>query len=297
MTVSVIIPNYNHAPFLRERIDSILSQTRKPDEILFLDDASTDGSLEILPEYDCFAKVIVNEENSGSPFRQWLKGISMASGDYIWIAESDDACEPRLLERLLASLHDDTVLAFCRSVETGREGNSLGIQRYQRDLTENFEMDGPSFIRKHLVRRNVVANASSALFRREAALTVDPGFTSYRSTGDILFWTGLAAQGRVSFVSEAMNRFRQHGANRTAEAAADGRGLHEALEVYRELNRQGWLSPLKYNRIVADNRYRLLYGLPALADAVRARALDEWKGGKIVDAMVELKRLKRLIWK
>ena len=46
MRISAIIPNYNHAPFLEERIRSILAQTRRPDEIIFLDDASTDDSLE-----------------------------------------------------------------------------------------------------------------------------------------------------------------------------------------------------------------------------------------------------------
>ena len=45
--------------------------------------------------------VVVNETNSGSTFRQWLKGIALATGDLIWIAESDDACRPEFLERLV----------------------------------------------------------------------------------------------------------------------------------------------------------------------------------------------------
>lgn len=297
MRISVIIPNYNHAAFLGERIRSILSQTRRPDEIIFLDDASTDGSLSLVSEFDCFTKVIVNEENGGCPFKQWLKGIEAATGDYVWIAESDDSCEPRMLERLEDSLEEGTVLAFCRSTEIGTEGNSLGIQRYQRDFFEDFTMDGPGFIRRYLTTVNVIANASSALFSRAAALSVDPGFTEYRGAGDILFWTGIAAQGNVSFVVDAMNLFRQHGDNRTAEDAVSGRGLQESLRVYRELERRGWLSPRRFRRILADNRYRLLYGLPDLPENVRAEALAEWKQGPLVDLMVKMKRLKRLIWK
>ena len=55
MRISVIIPNYNHAPFLEERIRSILAQTRRPDEIIFLDDASTDDSLAVVSAFDCFS--------------------------------------------------------------------------------------------------------------------------------------------------------------------------------------------------------------------------------------------------
>ena len=193
MRISAIIPNYNHAAFLEERIRSILSQTRPPDEIILLDDASTDDSLAVASGFDCFTKVLVNEENSGFPFKQWMKGIGAATGDFVWIAESDDSCEPRMLERLEESLEEGSVLAFCRSTEIGPEGNSLGIQRYQRDFFEDFTMDGPGFIRKYLVPLNVIANASSVLFSREAALSVDSGFTEFRGAGDILFWTGIAA--------------------------------------------------------------------------------------------------------
>ncbi len=297
MRVSVIIPNYNHAAFLEERVRSILAQTRRPDEIIFLDDASTDGSLAVVSQFDCFTKVIVNKENSGSPFKQWLKGIEAATGDFVWIAESDDSCEPRLLERLEESVGEKTVLAFCRSTEIGPEGNSLGIQRYQRDFFEDFTMDGSGFIREYLAYRNTIANASSVLFSREAALSVDRGFTAYSGAGDVLFWTGIAAQGDVSFVLDAMNLFRQHGTNRTAEDAVTGRGLHESLAVYRELERRGWLSPFGFRRVVAAGRYRLLYGLPGLPDAVRKEALQEWKGGAVVELLVKIKRLKRWICK
>ena len=51
MTISCIVPNYNHESFLRERLDSILAQTRLPDEVILLDDCSTDGSRDILREY------------------------------------------------------------------------------------------------------------------------------------------------------------------------------------------------------------------------------------------------------
>ena len=91
--VSVIIPNYNYARFLTERIDSVLSQTFQNFELIILDDCSTDNSREVIERYRSNPKVshiIYNQSNTGSPFAQWEKGLSVARGKYIWVAEADD---------------------------------------------------------------------------------------------------------------------------------------------------------------------------------------------------------------
>ena len=62
-------------------------------------------------------QLVYNEQNSGSTFKQWNKGISLASGEYVWIAESDDVAEPTFLEKLVDCLvdHPDAGLAYCQS--------------------------------------------------------------------------------------------------------------------------------------------------------------------------------------
>src|SRR5215467_13719414 len=94
-TVSVIVPNYNHARYLRRRVDSILAQTYQDFELILLDDCSTDESRSIISEYakDPRIRIELNEVNSGSTFKQWNKGARMARGSYIWIAESDDRAD------------------------------------------------------------------------------------------------------------------------------------------------------------------------------------------------------------
>ena len=90
MFVSVIVPCYNHAPYLKQRIESILNQTYQNFELILLDDVSPDESGEILLSYKDHPKVshcIINERNSGSTFHQWNKGIALAQGELIWIAE------------------------------------------------------------------------------------------------------------------------------------------------------------------------------------------------------------------
>lgn len=77
--VSVIVPNYNHAAFLKERMESILNQSYPHYEVIILDDHSTDASLEVIKEYakhPKVAQVIINETNCGSPFIQWQRGFS-----------------------------------------------------------------------------------------------------------------------------------------------------------------------------------------------------------------------------
>ena len=114
--VSIIVPNYNHAAFLGERLRSILSQTFQNFELIVLDDASSDDSLAVIREQlqDHPHQLFCNAVNSGQPCSQWLSGIKKASGRYIWIAESDDTCSPLFLERMVAHLEIGSVLAFCR---------------------------------------------------------------------------------------------------------------------------------------------------------------------------------------
>src|ERR1019366_7942234 len=109
--VSVIIPSYNHEKHLLERLRTVADQALRDIEIILLDDASSDGSLGILWEFaanDKRARLLRNERNSGSTFKQWRKGIREARGKYIWIAESDDMAEVSLLETLVERLEKDS---------------------------------------------------------------------------------------------------------------------------------------------------------------------------------------------
>ncbi|RYE13814.1 MAG: glycosyltransferase family 2 protein, partial [Sphingobacteriaceae bacterium] len=101
--VSVIIPNYNHARYLPQRIESVIHQTFQDIEVILMDDCSLDTSRTIIAQYaaqDNRIRVILNEQNSGSTFKQWNKGIALAKGEYVWIAESDDYAELDFLETL-----------------------------------------------------------------------------------------------------------------------------------------------------------------------------------------------------
>ena len=173
-TVSVIVPNYCHAPYLEQRIESILQQTFQDFELILLDDCSTDGSREILERYRNHPKVsgiFYNERNSGSPFKQWKKGLSKATGDYVWIAESDDFSSPCFLERCVRIL--DT-RPDCSIVFT----SSYIVDSHSRTIREEAPVKYPKhkqirfgsrfFLYRFLCPRNTIYNAGMALVRRSA---------------------------------------------------------------------------------------------------------------------------------
>ena len=129
-TVSVIVPNYNHARYLPQRIDSILNQTYQDFELILLDDRSSDNSRKVIEGYAKHEKVRVyfNEQNSGSPFRQWDKGINLARGKYIWVAESDDFAHETLLETLVPILEQQASVGttYCQSHKVDSTGTVIG---------------------------------------------------------------------------------------------------------------------------------------------------------------------------
>ena len=209
--VSVIVPNYNHAQYLDIRLKSILAQTYTDFEIIILDDNSIDNSKEIIKRYEKnvhVSHIICNKTNSGSPFIQWDRGFQYAKGDLIWIAESDDCCEPTFLENVVAEFERNSNLsfAFSRSIKIDENGNKGNI--LQPMFTSDIRIVGKEFNKKFLIWGNKVWNASSVVFRKSNALVLNKQYMDFRGAGDWLFWIEMAEKGDVTVVSEPLNYYR-----------------------------------------------------------------------------------------
>ena len=231
--VSVIIPNYNHASFLKERIDSVLLQTFQDFEVIILDDCSKDNSREIIESYRPDARlshIVYNENNSGNTFRQWEKGIEMAKGKYIWIAESDDWCEPSLLSTLVQAFQKepDLVLGYVQSYSIAGNNNIQWVSK--QDQLENI-MEGRDFVSKKLLHGNAIFNASMALFKRSVYNDIPKTYTNYKFCGDWLFWSEIAGKGKVFISGKALNYFRNHHADVSGKAYSNGLNYVEELHV------------------------------------------------------------------
>lgn len=148
----------------------------------------------------------------------------MAKGEIIWIAESDDSCDNSLLETLVRGyVENDAVLAFCRSCKYDVKGNK-NYYRHQSYLHGDMVADGKCFISQYMLDRNTVANASSVIFSRKVAMSIDRQYMTMKGEGDWLFWIELMEHGNVCFYDKTMNFFRFHHMNTTILLSVKGIG-------------------------------------------------------------------------
>jgi glycosyltransferase involved in cell wall biosynthesis len=239
--VSVIVPNYNHAPFLRQRLDSIIRQTFQDFELILLDDCSTDDSRIILSEYaaDVRVHMYFNDSNSGSPFKQWNKGVGSARGKYIWIAESDDYADERLLGELVSRLDNDSDVVLCnsRSWRVTATGEIIGfldspLAQNTKKWTQDFCADGREECQKYLVYCCTVLNASSVLFRKDTFDQVGGADRDMRMCADWKLWAAMALRGKIAYVGgNPLNYYREHNASATSKSLQSGIYAVEYLQV------------------------------------------------------------------
>lgn len=205
--VSIIVPNYNHSLFLKERLDSIFNQTYQDYEVILLDDKSTDDSTDILEHYAKNEKVshfIINKKNSGSPFKQWKKGIELTKGECIWIAESDDVCDLNFLEEQVKSLQENDIsvartLILVDGVKTNEELHNHFDKTYKTNFLQP----------EHFIEYCPIGNVSSVVFKREALNENGMNFSSFDIIGDMMFYFENFRNKKIVFTSSTKNYFRK----------------------------------------------------------------------------------------
>jgi len=219
--VSVIVPNYNHARFLKQRLDSVFNQTFQDFEVILLDDCSTDNSVEILSEYaknPNVSHLVVNSENSGNVFKQWNKGVALAKGEYIWIAESDDYCEKEFLETLVPIVESNLQigLIYSQSQKINQDNELLSIWHPWNGVfsdlhwQKDFQVTGKVEIEDYFLIENTIPNASAVLFRKTLYLQVEIKNERFKLAGDWFTWIKLIEGSYLYFVSKVLNYHRFH---------------------------------------------------------------------------------------
>lgn len=231
--VSVIVPNYNHANYLRQRIESVLNQTFQDFELILLDDCSSDDSREVMETYSNdphVSHVVYNKENSGSAFRQWSKGIGLAKGEWLWVAESDDWAERTFLEEMLIAVKDEPHCVLGSSIPcyVFPDGKT-----WHKNVHEgNMVFRGGDFARRGLVESNSLSNVSALLMRCDVMRQIDfSAVENMRLCGDWLLYAMLCSKGNVVECGKVLSYFRQHGNNTSAEAEKNGLSLIEGVKV------------------------------------------------------------------
>jgi glycosyltransferase involved in cell wall biosynthesis len=226
LRISVIVPTYNYGPFILETVQSILGQTLPPDEIIVVDDGSTDGTGEIVKAVKDPRLQYVYQQNAGVSVAR-NTGLSVATGDYIAFLDADDRWRPWMLDRQVALLESDGDLAFAFG-DFVRFEHPSGILlpnqfTFYPEISEfpvhpgpingTYVIAGDAFTA--LVSMGEIPGyLAPIVFRRKTVegLWFDP---SLRRCQDMPYVLLASMRGRVAFNTDVLAEVRRHGANAT----------------------------------------------------------------------------------
>lgn len=206
MSVSVVLGTYNGQAYLREQLESIFAQTWFPQEIIAVDDCSTDGTVTILQEFAARTprmKVIVNEQNLGF-IRNFEKGCSLATRRWIALCDQDDYWMPDKIEKMVEAIGDHHDMVYCDSVLCDENLQPLGNRI--SDLVHFQSFDDP---RQLCVFSRMYGHATLItrfLFERSRPFLKEvphDGWLAYHAT----LWGG------VHYLPEVLVKYRQHAGN------------------------------------------------------------------------------------
>jgi glycosyltransferase involved in cell wall biosynthesis len=293
-TVSVIVPNYNYAHYLPQRLESIWSQTYPVHEVIVLDDASTDESASVLARLERASgkplRIVRNATNSGSVSRQWAKGVSLARGDLVWIAEADDFADPDFLATTVAAFADSrVVLSYCQS----RQVDDTGIVvdetylEWVRDVDPqlwrgDYRRSGSTEIAEALSIKNTIPNVSAVVFRKNAlARVLDVHLSEMaacRNAGDWVCYIHLLKGGYVAFSAASLNNHRRHSTGVTL-VASDRRHLDEITATQ---NLAADVVPVSAARRAAARRHHDVIAMQfGLRDMIQGESTPQTSAPKI----------------
>lgn len=173
-TLSVVLPNYNHAQFLPRALAALLAQDVAANEIIVVDDASTDDSRDVVASFQADHANLVLVENSANQgaLRALQLGLQRARGRYVYFAAADDEVLPGFFARALALLeaHPESGL-FCAETVLldGATGASMGMRPVVRPLRRSGYLE-PAGVERLLRHADNFIHTGSSIFRRAAVL-------------------------------------------------------------------------------------------------------------------------------
>jgi glycosyltransferase involved in cell wall biosynthesis len=221
--VSVILPNYNYARYLKECLRSILRQSFDDFDLLYVDDASTDASNAIVETFRENPKLRVQTHatNSGTVYRRWNEAAREAKGDWLWFPNADDAIRPNFLRELLAlaDAHPRVAVVHARNMRMDAGGRIVGdgwagqpelVGRLRRDYVaagheEVLYLSGGCYL-----------TSASALILRRDAFQAAGGFDERLwGCADYDLYLRILHQHDIAYRAEPLAYYRIHGENTT----------------------------------------------------------------------------------
>lgn len=226
--ISVVVPNYNYSNYLYQRVYSILNQNYKIHELIILDDASKDNSLFYIEQIEqkisefVNVKVVVNDINSGNAFSQWQKGINLATGDYVWVAEADDYAKKNFLNEVVSPLkkNNNIVISYADTGFIDSNGyitkNSLVDQidiLKTNHWNASYVNKGISEINCYSYLNCTIPNVSGTIIKKGNYDEIFESAKKFHQSGDWFTYLNILNLGDISFINKTLNYYRVHGNN------------------------------------------------------------------------------------
>lgn len=217
--VSIVFTSYNHKEYLREALESLVNQTYKNLEIIIIDDCSTDGSQEILKEYDHHENINLklSTVNSGSYVNASNMGASFATGEYILFAQCDDFAERNQIEILVDQIIKNSTVGVVFSKSNLIDEQSAVFtddykgreRKFKKSIQKNAFISGAE-MKEFLSFSCVIPNLSAALIKHELFKNNNGLSDKYLVVADWEFWLDMTEKTNFYYLHEPLNNFRQH---------------------------------------------------------------------------------------
>ncbi|MBZ0114520.1 MAG: glycosyltransferase [Thermoanaerobaculia bacterium] len=234
--VSVVIPSYNHAIYLAEAVESVLSSPLDL-ELVIVDDGSTDGTCDLLQRWQDHSQVHIHRQENSGAHAALNRGLAESRGEFLFILNSDDRFAPdriaSFVERFDADPELLTLTSWIRLIDDS--GQELGIKRGDENLPpweprysrgRMAELHDPAL---SLLETNYISTSSNLAFRRRLLDEQGLLFPSLRYTHDWYFALAAASAGKLEIVPEPLVDYRVHAENTIKEGAGDNEeGSREA---------------------------------------------------------------------
>jgi glycosyltransferase involved in cell wall biosynthesis len=241
--ISVILPVYNEENYIRECIDSILSQTFSDFELICVDDGSTDASLDILSEYkdkDGRIKIILQQNQYAGVARN--NGMSVARGDYLLFLDSDDFFEPDMFKKIYQTAVEYNLdITMCHygvydeELQCRQEVGLVGNNFWKKS---EGHADACDVIMNHAIFQAAIGWAWDKLFRREYVEKCGYKFSNFRNSEDGFFvYMLMACTDKIGRIQERLVWHRMNNANSVSHShEKQWEAAFMMLEaIYREL--------------------------------------------------------------
>lgn len=225
--ISIIINNYNYAPFLRVAINSALNQSYQNYEILIVDDGSTDNSIEIIKSYSDRAKTLF--KRNGGQASAFNYGLANANGEIIIFLDSDDALTKNCLERVAEKFSNNPELVCVRWYleHIDQNGVSLGTTNPMQNVSIPI-----GNIRNEIINNGWRFNTpptSGNAFTRACLENFFPMPEDITRCADVYLFANTAVRGKIEMIYEIMGHYRQNLENKNHHLFSRQKIINEIL--------------------------------------------------------------------